>query len=235
MSKFNCLMYHQIKENGDKYTLSKDSFLMQLDSINNQGYLARSLKDMAVNSTKKQVALTFDDGYKSDLWAGEKLLRYGFTATFFLVKDFIEDQGNDCMNKEELKELAMMGHEIGVHGKNHHAWTSKPITKLIDELTETKNWLQDITGEKVTSCSAVGGKINSRIKKEIIKSKQFKKVRNSVPWFNQLDAFEVNATAILRTDSDLQFENKVKGDESYYKYLFAKQKLKDYAKRVLVR
>ena len=153
MNKFNCLLYHQINNNGDKYTLSKSSFIRQLDLINSHGYNATSIRKIGCKDIHNGVAITFDDGYKSDLWVGEKLLHHGFSATFYLVKDFINNESNTYMNRNQVKQLAALGHEIGVHGKTHDDWTLKPKDSLLTELFETKNWLQDITGVEVSTCS----------------------------------------------------------------------------------
>jgi len=227
MNKFNCLLYHQIKNNGDKYTLSQSSFIRQLDLINSHRYNATSIDKIGMKDSFNGVAITFDDGFKSDLWVGEKLLEYGYSATFYLVKDFIESNSNIYLNRQHVKQLAIMGHEIGVHGKTHDAWTLKPKDIVLTELIETKNWLEDLTGVEVSTCSAPGGKINREIIKELTQSDQFKSVRNSIPWFNSINAFEINATVILRDDYDSSFLKKLNGDTLYYNYLFSKQKLKD--------
>ena len=79
-----------------------------------------------------------------------------------------------------------------------------------------------------------GGKINSKIIEEIAQSNQFRSVRNSIPWYNSVNTFEINSTAILRDDDDSSFLKKLNGDTLYYNYLFTVQKLKDCAIKKLL-
>lgn len=228
-------MYHEICDKGDKYALKKEAFVAQLELIKNVHCKALSIRDFHKERSKDAIVLTFDDGFTSDVWAGEQLVKYEYTGTFFLVEDFIKEGKNSYMDSSQVKELANMGHEIGVHGKNHDAWPSKPINKLLLELSETKKWLEDLTGTEVCACSAPGGKLNKKITKALQESGHFKHVRNSIPWYNNVNTFEINSTAILQEDSNAILLNKLKGAPSYYNYLYAKQKLKNQVKSLLGR
>lgn len=231
--KYNCLMYHEIDDKGDKYSLKRHTFLEQLQFIKNQNIKAMSIRDFHKERIKDAIVLTFDDGFKSDVWAGEQLVEYEYTGTFFLVEDFIREGKNSYMDSSQVKVLANMGHEIGVHGKNHHSWPSKPLEELLLELSETKKWLEDLTGTEVSTCSAPGGKINNEIIKAIQESDLFKHIRNSTPWHSEFNSFEVNATAILQSDSSAVFQKKINGDAKYYHYLYAKNGVKKIVKPLI--
>ncbi len=229
-------MYHEIADHGDKYALDRQSFLEHINYMERNGMNAISIKDTStLNYSKNNIVLTFDDGFVSDVWAGEELAKLGFTATFFLVEDFIKNTSNNYMNKNQVKLVASMGHEIGVHGKNHDAWTSKPKKQLLSELNNTKSWLEDLTGTKVDTCSAPGGKLNKGIVSALQTDGNFKHVRNSIPWFTNIASFEVNSTAILQEDSLPIFIKKLEGEYFYYKYLYSKQLLKDQVKKMIGR
>jgi peptidoglycan/xylan/chitin deacetylase (PgdA/CDA1 family) len=51
------------------------------------------------------VAITFDAGLISDLWAAEKLLKFGFSAIFFVVEDFINSNYTDQRHVKALSEM----------------------------------------------------------------------------------------------------------------------------------
>lgn len=233
MNNFNCLMYHEINDHGDKYAIRKDAFLAQLDYLIANDFKGRSIRDMRKNPTYNTIVITFDDGFVSDVWAGEELAKLGFTATFYLVEDFIKNTSNKYMNESQVKQLTSMGHEIGIHGKNHDAWPAKPINTLLNELIATQEWLQKLTISEITSCSAPGGKINKDIVKALYDNNHFKNVRNSMPWYNTYDAFEINSIAILEEDSVAIFAKKASGDAVYYYYLYIKYEVKKLVKKLL--
>lgn len=236
MDKYVCLMYHNISDQGDKYALHRADFLKQLNTIRDYGVTGRSIHEINLAENRKNsVSITFDDGFISDLWAAEKLSEFGFTGTFFLVEEFIKTRTQTYMDKSQVKAIAEMGHSIGVHGKNHKWWTTKPEGVLLKELTDTKKWLQDLTSCDVVSCSAPGGKLNKKIVREIRNSQDFKYIRNSFPWLNSFDVSKVNSMAILKEDSDAVFLKKMTGNRQYYRYSFAKQNIKDALKQVLGR
>ena len=95
------LTYHQITEEDppkDPYrmAISVSQFERQMRYLNDHGYYCLSLKDHLEPpgdnpfQRKKTFVLTFDDGY-ADFYknAYPILRRYGFTATVFIITDFV--------------------------------------------------------------------------------------------------------------------------------------------------
>lgn len=234
MNTYRCLSYHGFGGNRNKYTLDKKAFVRHLTLIKKNNLSFKSLEEVnAINYDKASVALTFDDGFTSDVWAAEKLMEFGYSATFFLVASNIRGSNRMYMNKAQVKEISDMGHSVGVHGKTHTWWTSKPTAVLLQELNDTKKYLQDLTSSEVVSCSAVGGKLNNKILKALNENQEFKFVRNTIPWFTTINAFEVNSTIIIKGDTEHVFLKKATGDLNCYRYLFAKQFIKNGVKKVL--
>jgi peptidoglycan/xylan/chitin deacetylase (PgdA/CDA1 family) len=94
-----------------------------------------------------KVAITFDDGpswkYTPKLLDGLK--ERGVTATFFLIGDNIEV--ND--NAEIVKRMADEGHLIGSHTYHHVKLTELSTSEACDEITQTNELIQSITGKTV--------------------------------------------------------------------------------------
>ncbi|WP_409978172.1 polysaccharide deacetylase family protein [Anoxybacteroides tepidamans] len=95
-----------------------------------------------VDTSKKVVALTFDDGPTKNV---DKLLplldRYNAKATFFVI-------GNELKKNPQLgKEIAAAGHQIGNHTYSHERMVFKSLSFIRKEI-ETTNQLIRKTGYK---------------------------------------------------------------------------------------
>ena len=211
--KFTALMYHNIKLDGDKFTVSKKQFLNQMSLVSKRNEKLFSLKKISYNNFGN--IITFDDGFKSDLWAAQKLSEFGFTATFFVVKDY-SISNNYYLNENEIIEISELGHEIGVHGKSHEWWTSLNEEKLIDDLSEAKCWIESLISKEVMSCSAPGGKINNNVIKNIKSSNLFKYIRTSKPGINSLNTKLINAVPIYKSTNIEQFKKIINCNKHYY-------------------
>ncbi len=79
--------------------------------------------------TGKVVGITFDDGYHNNLAVLPILQRYRFTATNFIVSDYIGDYNrwdipknipkNRLMSQDDIKQWLDAGMSIGAHTKTH--------------------------------------------------------------------------------------------------------------------
>jgi peptidoglycan/xylan/chitin deacetylase (PgdA/CDA1 family) len=71
------------------------------------------------------VAITFDDGYLSQLEAAVPMLdKYGFKGVFYIISRMLQIGGNDRsirprMNAAQVFALQKAGHEIGSHTRTH--------------------------------------------------------------------------------------------------------------------
>jgi peptidoglycan/xylan/chitin deacetylase (PgdA/CDA1 family) len=97
---------------------------------------------MGVSSTH-HVALTFDDGPdpRSTPHFLDALAERGVRATFFVLGRHLD--------AALLRVLAAPGHEIGVHGWDHAPTIVKRPGQLRDEITRTRDLVEDITGTRV--------------------------------------------------------------------------------------
>ena len=138
-------------------------------SENNYGEAGQSEKiasDMIgqqENSTKKYVALTFDDGpnskYTKPLLDG--LRERGIRASFFLV--------GECINgKEELvKQMAADGHLIGVHCQTHKDLTKEKLSDAKKELCDTREKIRTVTGTQPEYVRPPYGSWNAKLEEAV--------------------------------------------------------------------
>ncbi len=71
----------------------------------------------------------------------------------------------EFMNATQLKQLSAQGFEIGSHGMTHSLLTAEYMTeqKAIEELRGSKEWLESITGKKVSSYCFPAGRYNAKM------------------------------------------------------------------------
>lgn len=160
--EYTSLMYHQIETPAkDKVYVSPHNFLKQMDLLV-ENNISSLVLGKPMEHDKKYCLITFDDGHKSNLWAAEELKKRGLVGYFYVLKDY-SMSNSDYLNEDDIKKIYFMGHKIGIHGKNHGWWTKKSSDQLVNELKETKEWIERITGEECVTCSAPGGIINDEV------------------------------------------------------------------------
>lgn len=114
------------------------------------------------NIDKKYVALTFDDGpsnYTSDIV--DLLYENDCYATFFVV-------GNKALHHQKtLIKTIDKGNEIANHTYNHPWLTHLNDKQILEEIDNTQNIINEITGYTPTLFRPSYGDINSKLRKMI--------------------------------------------------------------------
>ncbi len=120
------------------------------------------------------VTLTFDDGYKSFLdYADPALIECGFTATIFAVSS-LAGKSNSWdyssllapsahMTATELRLCVEHGHRVQSHGKTHRDLRTLSNCELKEELAESKDWIENVTGEEVDAICYPFGLYDRRV------------------------------------------------------------------------
>ena len=98
------------------------------------------------------VALTFDDGYLSQLKYAIMLYKLDITGTFFLITGLREYMGRKLIVSEDvIREIVNMGHEVGSHTHTH-----RDLTKLSTSEVEEEFRLSKSVVEKLADCDSIG-------------------------------------------------------------------------------
>jgi peptidoglycan/xylan/chitin deacetylase (PgdA/CDA1 family) len=130
-------------------------------------------------SSPRQVALTFDDGYRGLLdHALPVLERFGFRATFFLVSDRVggtnawDAQHGDApralMSWDEAAGLLARGMEIGAHSRTHPFLPDLPDRVLEDEVRRSKETIEDRLGRPVRYFAYPHGLLDERCRRSVM-------------------------------------------------------------------
>jgi hypothetical protein len=107
--------------------------------------------------------VTFDDGHRSQFEIAAPLLQEaGVKGLFFITTGLIGVRPS-VMPWSELRELLNSGHSIGSHTHTHLMLTTCSDFALANELTTSKDILEQALGVEVVSISMPGGRVNARI------------------------------------------------------------------------
>jgi len=163
-NKFSTLMYHgihdtdQCKGNYDAvYSVTYEIFCQHLSWLQKNNYQATTLEQTLLNETIKSVVITFDDGDISNyLVAFPELVKRGMLAEFYITTDWINTNG--YMTDKQLKEMSDAGMSIQSHGKTHAFLSDINSNDLHQELTDSKQRLEAITGQLVHTIALPGGR-----------------------------------------------------------------------------
>ncbi len=154
------LMYHYISEpppdaNQIRRGLSVPpaQFEAHLRYLKSNGYHTISLHQLLLHLTRgeplpeKPIILTFDDGYRDNYERAFPLLqKYGFSATFFLITNFIDEGRPAYLTWEQVKKLAQAGNEIGAHSRDHPDLRGRDTDFLVWQILGSKEAIQNGAG-----------------------------------------------------------------------------------------
>ncbi|MBP1464667.1 polysaccharide deacetylase family protein [Candidatus Chloroploca sp. M-50] len=169
------LMYHYVRyvdravdPLGFGLSVTPEQFAAQLAWLHSNGYETVSMADVARcirgegPCPARAVALTFDDGYlDAHTEALPRLLVYGYTATFYIVSDFVGRPG--YMGWEELRALRDAGMEIGAHSVNHPDLTRMRLDELRDQVGRSGAVLGAELGQPIVSFCYPLGRYNDTV------------------------------------------------------------------------
>lgn len=166
------LLYHQIAPAPAKRApfrsmmVHPDAFRRQMAWLKRLGYQGLSLREalpyIEGRKTGKVAAITFDDGFLNVLEnAAPVLQQHGFTATNFFVGNQIGGSNvwdqplgvapAPCMNADQLRQWAALGHEVGAHTLDHVHLAQTPDDEAMRQILQSRLILEDMLGDAVTS------------------------------------------------------------------------------------
>ena len=175
-----------------------------------------------ISNSDLSVAVTFDDGYKDNLYTVAPIMqKYRIPFTVFVSTSFIQNENPDFLTAGELRELSMLpGVSIGSHGSTHTPLTELDDSMLANELSSSNKYLEGLTGREITSISYPHGRIDKRVRDAVEKS-GYKLGASSLFGINNTphDLLMLCRTCILGSDSVRVFRQKLHGAWDWYKWI----------------
>lgn len=166
-------MYHQVlpKSHPDfakHIAIDPADFRDHIQTLKKMGWRFKTVDQYFSEEDNKKVAiLTFDDCASSFLEYGLPIIEeFGIKVSVFPIQNMttnreyhnLSKEGVRGLTEDELKYISSLGHELGSHAQSHRNLRTIPFEEVIKELTESKAWLEGITGRPVnTVCYPIGG------------------------------------------------------------------------------
>jgi peptidoglycan/xylan/chitin deacetylase (PgdA/CDA1 family) len=170
------LLYHSVSErpppNGSWGAVSPSLFASHVDAIVASGREAIGVTTLAAmlraeRLSKRQVAITFDDGYGDTLQAVELLCSRGIGSTVYVTTGQVGAPG--WLSEQELANLAQLpGVEVGSHGARHERLDELQHGELVSELRGSKSQLEQLIGKHVDSFAYPHGAYDRRVRAAVI-------------------------------------------------------------------
>lgn len=175
------LVYHKVDtrfEFGITHVFPRQ-FARQMAWLHENGYQTISFREYLENpfwdQNQKYVIITFDDAYQSVYKNAFPIMRqYNFTATVFVVSDFVGRRNLwdvnlggfkfSHLNWFEMYQLVKSGWEIGSHTATHQDLIACSDDELEYEVVRSKLVLERCIGGGVSVIAYPFGRYNQRIK-----------------------------------------------------------------------
>jgi len=163
------LAFHDIRDRLD-LSISRNSvigFNNIIEYLASSGFSGTSISGQ---KSEHDIALTFDDGWLGFYENAWPILKdYGFSATVFLITDYVgQTSGWDYkkaphLSWNQIRELADNGIEFGSHGASHVDLRRLDDKRFAYELAGSKRTIEDKIGQPVKYLSYPFGRYNRRV------------------------------------------------------------------------
>jgi peptidoglycan/xylan/chitin deacetylase (PgdA/CDA1 family) len=238
------LMYHRVCPNTEwresDWSVTAGTFEKHLRFLKEHGYSAATLDDlldqpfdhMLVSSSRKPVVITLDDGYLDNYTTAFPLLqKYGFTATLFVVTDFLRRanwwDGEDSMGKaplmepKHMREMMAYGMQFGSHTVSHPKLCELDDKSVERELKESRLTLEDVLSAPVKHFAYPYGSVDERVKR-IVARTGYKSACavNSGPLHFDEDPYEIRRVLVSNRANEPYLYTKLLGFEKLVRWFY---------------
>ena len=236
------IMYHRVirdKSEGGVHGIyvTESQFEKHLKYLKQKGFETITFKDLLnnkykdrFNREKKQIILTFDDGYTDNYnYAFPLLKKYGFKCVIYLLSHLNYNKWDvevkekpehkfELMDMSMIKEMEEYGIEFGGHTKTHPKLATLPIEIAQEEILTSKKVLEEKLGHALISFAYPYGNLNEDVKK-IVKNSgyNFAVATDSGDISFSEDLFQIRRIGIFSTNNFFTFKRKVSGKYNFIK------------------
>lgn len=228
------LMYHAIDDPdpSDSMALrvSQQRFLEQMTVLRDDGYDVvplRAVLNARDGNGRTRVAITFDDGYRSQERAAAILRDFGFPATFFVVPRFLDGVTSANTYSETWGHLGWSdaaalideGFDVGAHSMTHPDLRTCAGVRLDEEVSGARTLLEQRLGRAVPHFSYPYGRYDGRVRMAVEQA-GYHLACTSRQGLNQSSgpSYTVNRTEVYGTDDRRDFVRKLQGQYDWLGY-----------------
>lgn len=166
-------MYHQVLPESHPdfkkhIAIDPKNFRDHIQTLLDQGYKIKTVDQyFNENQNEKVAILTFDDCASSFYEYGLPIIEeFGIKVSVFPIQNMtthkeyhnLSKDGVRGLTEKELKHIVSLGHELGSHAQSHQNLRTLDFSEVRKELSESKAWLEGLTGNTInTVCFPIGG------------------------------------------------------------------------------
>ncbi len=169
---FPILEYHMVTDNppidAEVYNVPPEEFAAQLDYLQQKGYTTLTLQEFMrakhgkLTMPDKPIVLTFDDGYANIYTEMLPILEaHGMKAVVYVISNELGKDG--YLTLEQVKDLQLRGVEIGSHTADHLALVGLEGEFLLNQVRNSKIYLEWSGLDTIYSFSYPNGAYNSEL------------------------------------------------------------------------
>ncbi|HLC65778.1 MAG TPA: polysaccharide deacetylase family protein [Candidatus Nanoarchaeia archaeon] len=166
------LMYHDIADNGDEWSVTSAQFEEHLRHLYSSGFKALTMDELCSLDSNKEygkcVAITFDDGYAGVFtYALDLLRRYNFKATLYISTDYVGKEG--YLDWDKVSKLSPI-FSIQSHGKSHRNLLKLDEKERQEEIAGSRKIIKQKARIDASHFSYPFGKYDMGIASEVLKT-----------------------------------------------------------------
>lgn len=199
------LMYHSIGDGASDLSVSITKFDQQLKWLKAKRYRFVTVSELLeLDSTRKVVALTFDDGFEDNYTNMFSVLqRYAAKATIYLAPDI---SGIDKLTVEQVKDMQASGLcEFGAHTLNHVNLSQLDDPQAQVEIIKSKQRVESMTESECRSFAYPFGRYTDRTV-ELVKAAGFDSAVTVKKGIERIqDPYKIKRISILGKTNIVQF------------------------------
>ena len=144
------------------FKIAPHAFRDHLDRIAGTGATPTLVTALDLAQPGRHVCLTFDDGGRSAVAAGDELCRREWRGHFFVVTSLIGTR--TFLGAAEIRYLQSCGHLIGSHSHTHpDIFRDLPRERMLEEWRVSSEVLSALLGEPCLGASVPGGDISTPV------------------------------------------------------------------------
>jgi len=176
--KIPVICYHSINKDPSGKSpiiISPEKFRQHLQTIKDNGYTTLTMSqfnDYIFGDKpipEKSVLLTFDDGYMDNYTNAFPILKeFNMNATVFVISSYLD--GDIYMSPSNIKEMSDYGIDIESHTVSHLRLSELSYEQQFNELKNSKQTIEKITGKPVISIAYPEGKYNEDTTKAVLET-----------------------------------------------------------------
>ncbi|MCP4358518.1 MAG: polysaccharide deacetylase family protein, partial [Chloroflexi bacterium] len=155
------LMYHAVHERRSMISISPDLFAWQMQWLYERQFRVRPLREViplihsGASLPPRTIVLTFDDGLTSVYEHAFPIMqRYQFTATIFLISNYMGQKNNwpsqptniaefSVMTWEQAQEMQVAGFDFGAHTATHPKLDLISPEAAVTEIVTSKTVIEE--------------------------------------------------------------------------------------------